>query len=48
MDPTRKEVDFGIAVPLTGHAGSMSFHHVRLVHGSAQNVSDKSAPAAAL
>ena len=27
------------AVPLTGRAGSMSFHHVRLVHGSAQNVS---------
>jgi len=26
-------------VPLTGRAGSMSFHHVRLVHGSAQNVS---------
>ena len=27
------------AVPLTGRAGSMSFHHVRLLHGSAQNVS---------
>jgi ectoine hydroxylase-related dioxygenase (phytanoyl-CoA dioxygenase family) len=27
------------AVPLTGRAGAMSFHHVRLVHGSAQNVS---------
>ncbi len=26
-------------MPLTGHAGSMSFHHVRLLHGSAQNVS---------
>jgi ectoine hydroxylase-related dioxygenase (phytanoyl-CoA dioxygenase family) len=39
MDPTRNEVDFGSAVPLTGRAGSMSFHHVRLVHGSAQNVS---------
>jgi len=41
MDPTRKEVDFESAVPLTGRAGSMSFHHVRLVHGSAQNVSAK-------
>ena len=41
MDPTRKEVDFESAVPLMGRAGSMSFHHVRLVHGSAQNVSDK-------
>jgi ectoine hydroxylase-related dioxygenase (phytanoyl-CoA dioxygenase family) len=41
MDPTRNEVDFDSAVPLTGKAGSMSFHHVRAVHGSAQNVSDK-------
>jgi phytanoyl-CoA hydroxylase len=41
MDPTRNEVDFASAVPLMGRAGSMSFHHVRLVHGSAQNISDK-------
>jgi phytanoyl-CoA hydroxylase len=41
MDPVRNEVDFSSAVPLMGRAGSMSFHHVRLVHGSAQNVSDK-------
>jgi ectoine hydroxylase-related dioxygenase (phytanoyl-CoA dioxygenase family) len=41
MDPTRKEVDFDSAVPLMGKAGTMSFHHVRLVHGSAQNVSDR-------
>ena len=41
MDPMRKEVDFDSAVPLTGRAGSLSFHHVRAVHGSAQNVSDK-------
>ncbi len=41
MDPLRREVDFESAVPLMGRAGSMSFHHVRLVHGSAQNVSDK-------
>jgi ectoine hydroxylase-related dioxygenase (phytanoyl-CoA dioxygenase family) len=41
MDPTRQEVDFESAVPMMGKAGSMSFHHVRAVHGSAQNVSDR-------
>lgn len=41
MDPSC-DVDYSKAVPLVGRAGSMSFHHVRLVHGSAQNVSDKS------
>lgn len=41
MDPTACDVDFGAAVPVTGKAGSMSFHHVRAVHGSAQNMSDK-------
>jgi ectoine hydroxylase-related dioxygenase (phytanoyl-CoA dioxygenase family) len=35
------DIDYAKAVPLVGRAGSMSFHHVRLVHGSAQNVSDK-------
>lgn len=29
------------SVPLCGPAGSVSFHHVRLVHGSAQNHSDR-------
>lgn len=29
------------AVPLTGLAGSMSFHHVRTLHGSAQNQSNR-------
>jgi ectoine hydroxylase-related dioxygenase (phytanoyl-CoA dioxygenase family) len=29
------------AVPLTGRAGAMSFHHVRLVHGSALNTSNR-------
>ena len=29
------------AMPLTGRAGSMSFHHVRLVHGSALNTSNR-------
>jgi len=41
MDPTASDVDFAAAVPATGKAGSMSFHHVRAVHGSAQNMSDK-------
>jgi ectoine hydroxylase-related dioxygenase (phytanoyl-CoA dioxygenase family) len=41
MDPAACDVDFGAAVPVTGKAGSMSFHHVRAVHGSAQNRSDK-------
>src|SRR5690242_20321602 len=42
MDPDAcRGLDFAKAVPVTGRAGSMSFHHVRLVHGSAQNVSDK-------
>ncbi len=39
IDPTACDLDFSRAVPLTGRAGTMSFHHVRLVHGSAQNVS---------
>ena len=39
IDPTPCPLDFGAAVPLTGRAGTCSFHHVRLVHGSAQNTS---------
>ena len=42
MDPTNTpELDYSKAVPCVGKAGSCSFHHVRLVHGSAQNTSDK-------
>jgi ectoine hydroxylase-related dioxygenase (phytanoyl-CoA dioxygenase family) len=41
MDPDACGLDFGAAVPVTGKAGAMSFHHVRAVHGSAQNRSDK-------
>jgi ectoine hydroxylase-related dioxygenase (phytanoyl-CoA dioxygenase family) len=41
MDPTATRLDFATGVPVTGKAGSMSFHHVRAVHGSAQNLSDK-------
>ena len=35
MDPAA--VDLAAAVPCVGRAGSMSFHHVRTVHGSAEN-----------
>ena len=41
MDPEACGLDFSRAVPAVGRAGSMSFHHVRAVHGSAQNTSDK-------
>jgi ectoine hydroxylase-related dioxygenase (phytanoyl-CoA dioxygenase family) len=41
MDPSGVDLDFSKAVPTVGPAGSMSFHHVRLVHGSAQNTSDR-------
>jgi ectoine hydroxylase-related dioxygenase (phytanoyl-CoA dioxygenase family) len=39
VDPASIEVEIARAVPLTGRAGAMSFHHVRLLHGSAQNIS---------
>jgi phytanoyl-CoA hydroxylase len=39
MDPGL--IDLPKAVPCIGKAGSMSFHHVRTVHGSAENLSDK-------
>jgi len=39
IDPAAIRDEIARAVPLTGRAGSLSFHHVRLVHGSAQNVS---------
>jgi phytanoyl-CoA hydroxylase len=39
IDPWSIRDEIARAVPLTGRAGSMSFHHVRLLHGSAQNVS---------
>ena len=41
MDPARRDVDFSKAVALTGAAGSITVHHVRAVHGSAPNVSDR-------
>ena len=41
MNPETCGVDFSKAVPCEGSAGSCSFHHVRLVHGSAQNTSPR-------
>ncbi|MBX6322298.1 MAG: phytanoyl-CoA dioxygenase family protein [Rhodospirillaceae bacterium] len=41
IDPAEIADEIGRAVPLTGRAGTMSFHHVRLLHGSAQNTSDR-------
>ncbi len=42
MEPSRDGLDFAAAVALIAPAGSCSFHHVRAVHGSAQNRSTKS------
>jgi ectoine hydroxylase-related dioxygenase (phytanoyl-CoA dioxygenase family) len=41
IDPSTAGVDFSKAVALTGKAGSMTIHHVRMVHGSALNTSDR-------
>ena len=42
VDPAEIRTEIANAVPLTGRAGSMSFHHVRSLHGSALNTSDRS------
>ena len=39
VDPDAIRAEIARAVPLTGRAGSMSFHHVRALHGSALNTS---------
>jgi phytanoyl-CoA hydroxylase len=41
MDPENRDVDYSNALPLLGKAGSITVHHVRAVHGSAPNVSDR-------
>jgi ectoine hydroxylase-related dioxygenase (phytanoyl-CoA dioxygenase family) len=41
MDPDTVKLPYDKAVAVTGRAGTASFHHVRLVHGSAQNTSNK-------
>lgn len=42
IDPVENPIDFSLATPLMGAAGSMTFHHVRAVHGSAPNRSARS------
>ena len=44
MDPTVAKLDFSKAVACPGKAGSCSFHHVRLVHGSDENRSNRPRP----
>ncbi|MBC7800099.1 MAG: phytanoyl-CoA dioxygenase family protein [Gemmatimonadaceae bacterium] len=41
IDPDTIQDEIGRAVPCMGVAGSMSFHHVRALHGSALNTSDR-------
>ena len=42
MDPDTCGVDFSKAIACEGPAGSVSFHHARTIHGSAQNTSNRS------
>ena len=41
IDPATSGIDFSKAVMCTGKAGSITVHHVRLVHGSSANISGK-------
>lgn len=41
IDPSTAGVDFSTAVPCIGRAGSISVHHVRTIHGSALNTSNR-------
>lgn len=41
IDPDLIQPEIGRAVPCMGKAGGMSFHHVRALHGSALNTSDR-------
>ncbi len=41
VDPDDPEVDLSKAVTITGRAGSMTVHHVRALHGSAPNMSNR-------
>ncbi len=41
INPESCGLDFSKAIACEGAAGSCSFHHVRLVHGSAQNTSQR-------
>jgi ectoine hydroxylase-related dioxygenase (phytanoyl-CoA dioxygenase family) len=42
IDPDLIRNEIESAIPCMGRAGSMSFHHVRALHGSALNTSDRS------
>ena len=42
IDPDLIENEIARAIPCVGPAGSLSFHHVRALHGSAGNTSDRS------
>ena len=44
MDPVAAGIDVAAAVPVTGKAGTISLHHVRTVHGSRANLSDRDRP----
>ena len=44
IDPTLAKLDYSKMVACPGKAGSCSFHHVRLVHGSAENRSNRPRP----
>jgi len=41
IDPDEIRTEIDRAIPCMGRAGSMSFHHVRALHGSALNTSDR-------
>lgn len=41
VDPADRDFHADRAVTLTGKAGSMTVHHVRMLHGSAPNMSDR-------
>src|SRR5690242_18717339 len=41
IDPDQIKAEIDRAIPCMGKAGSMSFHHVRALHGSALNTSDR-------
>lgn len=44
IDPAALGLDLGRAVAITGKAGSISLHHVRTVHGSRDNLSERDRP----
>jgi phytanoyl-CoA hydroxylase len=44
IDPAALSSEFGKAVAITGKAGSISLHHVRTIHGSRDNLSQRDRP----